>query len=277
LRRLVTGVGVGYLPLHHRDVTLPAPMAPFIWIDTPWGPALHCEPMRPLAHHVFSARGLDVPHADLGTGWGALSAWLGVEESHVWRLRQVHGVTVHTDGVACCDGTWPEGDLLATDRTDVAIAVRTADCVPILYADARTGTVAAVHAGWRGTVAGAAPRMVEVLSSRFGSRPEDLMVAIGPSIGPEAYEVGPEVGDAFSAAWPDDAARGTWWTPLGATGKLLLDLWTITRDQLTGAGVPTDRIHLAGLCTATHVQVFHSYRVDGAGAGRMVAAIRSRR
>jgi polyphenol oxidase len=250
-------------------------MAPFAWIDTPWGPALHCEPMHSLAHHMFSARGLDVPHADAGTGWGPLSAWLGVEESHVWRMRQVHGVTVHTDGVACCDGGWPEGDLLATDRTDVALAVRTADCVPILYADDRTGAVAAVHAGWRGSVAGAAPRMVEVLASRFGSRPEDLEVAIGPSIGPESYEVGPEVGTAFSAAWPEDVARGTWWTPLGASGKLRLDLWTITRDQLAGAGVLPARIHLAGLCTATHAQVFHSYRIDGANAGRMVAAIRS--
>jgi YfiH family protein len=233
--------------------------------------------MRPLAHHVFSARGLDVPHADAGTGWGELSAWLGVEARHLWRLRQVHGVTAHTDGVPCGDGAWPEGDLLATDRADVALAVRTADCVPILYADSRTGAVAAVHAGWRGSVAGAAPRMVEVLASRFGSRAGDLVVAIGPSIGPEAYEVGPEVGDAFSAAWPEDAARGTWWAPLGATGKLLLDLWTITRDQLAGAGVPTERIYVAGLCTATLVEVFHSYRVDGAGAGRMVAAIRSRR
>jgi len=231
--------------------------------------------MDSLAHHVFSARGLDVPHADTGTGWGQLSGWLGVEESHLWRLRQVHGVSAHTDGVGRCDGAWPEGDLLATDRADVALAVRTADCVPILYADARTGTVAAVHAGWRGSVAGAAPRMVEILSSRFGSRPEDLVVAIGPSIGPEAYEVGPEVGDAFSAAWPEDATRGTWWTPLGATGKLLLDLWTITRDQLAAAGVATDRIHLAGLCTATHARVLHSYRIDGANAGRMVAAIRS--
>ena len=100
--------------------------------------------------------------------------WLGVESSHLWRLRQVHGITVHTEAVAPCDGTWPEGDLLATDRHDVALAVRTADCVPILYADPRTGVVAAVHAGWRGTVAGAASRMVEVLAVTFGSRPEDL-------------------------------------------------------------------------------------------------------
>ena len=139
-----------------------------------------------------------------GPGWETLSDWLGVESSRLWRLRQVHGITVHTEAVAPCDGTWPEGDLLATDRHDVALAVRTADCVPILYADPRTGAVAAVHAGWRGTVAGAASRMVEVLAARFGSRPEDLIAAIGPCVGPESYEVGQEVVDAFAAAWPHE-------------------------------------------------------------------------
>ena len=186
-------------------------MSPFAWFETPWGPALRCEVLEPYARHVFTTRGLDLPHADEGSGWTTLAAWLGVESSHLWRLRQVHGLTVHTEAVAPCDGAWPEGDLLATDRHDVALAVRTADCVPILYADPRTGAVAAVHAGWRGTVAGAASRMVEVLATRFGSRPEDLIAAIGPCVGPESYEVGQEVIDAFAAAWPSAADRGTWW------------------------------------------------------------------
>lgn len=249
-------------------------MAPFRWADTPWGPALQCEPLAALARHVFTARGLDLPHADSGDGWAPLAAWLGVDDEHLWRVKQVHGVTALTDHVAPCDGVWPEADLVATDRPDVALAVRTADCVPILYADERTGAVAAVHAGWRGTVAGAGPRMVDVLRVRFGCNPDDLVVAIGPSIGPEAYEVGQDVVDAFQAAWPDDAARGTWWAPRAAPGKYLLDLWTVTRDQLAGAGVRPQRIHLAGLCTATHADVFHSFRADGASAGRMAAAIR---
>ena len=249
-------------------------MAPFTWIDTPWGPALACEALQPFAHHVFTARGLDLPHADAGAGWASLASWFGVEPSDLWRMRQVHGVTAHTDAVAPCDGTWPDGDLLATDRTDVALTVRTADCVPLLYADTRTGAVAAVHAGWRGTVAGAASRMIEVLAARFGSRPEDLIVAIGPCIGPEMYEVGQDVVDAFSSAWSMDAARGTWWVSRDVPGKYLFDLWTITRDQLAAAGVPRVRIHLAGLCTATHAAVLQSYRIDGAAAGRMVAAIR---
>ena len=251
-------------------------MAPFAWIDTPWGPALACEALQPFAHHVFTARGLDLPHADGGAGWAPLAQWLGVETADLWRMRQVHGVTVHTDDVAPCDGTWPEGDLLATDRADVALAVRTADCVPILYADTRTGAVAAVHAGWRGTVAGAASRMVDVLAARFGSRPDDLIVAIGPCIGPERYEVGQDVVQAFASAWPGDAARGTWWVSCDVPGKYRLDLWTITRDQLAAAGVAPTRIHLAGLCTATHAAVLQSYRIDGAAAGRMAAAIRRR-
>jgi copper oxidase (laccase) domain-containing protein len=212
---------------------LPAPMAPFSWIDTPWGAALQCDALVPLATHLFTARGLDLPHADSGDGWAPLARYLGVEPDHLWRVRQVHGVTAHTQDVRPCDGAWPEGDLLATDRDDVA-----------------------------------------VLSSRFGSRPEDLVIAIGPSIGPEAYEVGPDVIDAFGAAWPDDVRRGTWWQAAPATGKYWLDLWTATRDQLAAAGVRPERLHLAGLCTATHADVFHSYRVHGAAAGGMAAGIR---
>ena len=97
-------------------VTMPAPMSPFAWFETPWGPTLRCEALEPYARHVFTTRGLDLPHADNGSGWTTLAEWLGVESSHLWRLRQVHGLTVHTDSVAPCDGAWPEGDLLATDR-----------------------------------------------------------------------------------------------------------------------------------------------------------------
>jgi len=258
-------------------MSLPAPMMPFRWIETPWGPALACDELDPYAAHVFAARGLDLPHADKGSGWAPLASWLDVDPDHLWRLRQVHGVRVHTDGVVPCEGAWPEGDLLATDRTDVALAVRTADCVPLLYVDPRSGAVAAVHAGWRGTVAGAAARMVDVLHRRFGSAPDRLVVAIGPSVGPDAYEVGQDVVDAFMATHPAEAARGTWWTRAALPGKYLLDLWTITREQLEAAGVQPRHIHLAGLCTVTHADVLHSYRVHGAAAGRMVAAIRAGR
>ena len=255
----------------------PVPLSPFRWIETPWGPALSCEALDPYAAHGFTARGLDVPHADEGSGWVSLASWLDVAPDRLWRLRQVHGVTAHTENLAPCDGAWPEGDLLATDRTDVALAVRTADCVPILYVDPQSGAVAAVHAGWRGTAANAAGRMVDLMQRRFGTAPERLVVAIGPSVGPGAYEVGQDVVDAFLARQPEDFGRGRWWSSGRAAGKYLLDLWTITRDQLAAAGVAPQSIHLAGLCTVTHADVFHSYRVNGAAAGRMAAAIRARR
>ncbi len=82
--------------------------------------------------------------------------------------------------------------------------------------------------------------------------------------------------DAFTASWPKESARGTWWVERDAPDKYLLDLWTITRDQLAAAGVAPANLHLAGLCTATHSAALQSYRVDGMAAGRMVAAIRRR-
>lgn len=256
---------------------LPSSSPSFRWTETPWGPALVCEALEPYADHLFSARGLDVPHANEGTGWSPLAQYFGVDDTHLWRVHQVHGVTAYTDDLAPCEGVWPDGDLLATDRDDVALSVRTADCVPLLYADSRLGVVAAVHAGWRGTVAGAAPRMVEVLARRFGSQPRDLIVAIGPSLGPERGEFGADVVDAFVAAWPEPTRTAQWWKAGERPGKSLLDLWTISRDQLVAAGVDAAQVHIAGLCTLTHAEVFHSYRAEGQAAGRMASAIRRRR
>ena len=252
-------------------------MAPFEWFEAPWGPSLVCRALSPWAHHVFTAHGLDVSHPDRGDGWATLAEWFDVPPSHVWRLRQVHGVCVFTDEPDARGGDWPEGDLLATDRTDVALAVRTADCVPVLLADRRTGIVAAVHAGWRGAVADAVGRMVEVMGERFGSSPRDLVAAIGPCAGPEAYEVGEDVVQAFRTAYPHEDTRPRWWRTAPQHGKYLLDLWTITRDQLLAAGVDAADVHLAGLCTVTHADRLHSFRVQGARAGRMASVVMRRR
>ena len=152
----------------------------------------------------------------------------------------------------------------------LALSVRSADCVPILLADRRTGAVAAVHAGWKGTAAGAALVAVQALASRYGSASDDIVAAIGPSIGPCCYEVGRGLEQHF-AAHPE--APG-WFS---RDTKPRLDLWRATCDQLGRAGIPTEQIHLCGLCTSDHPAVFHSYRRDGKKAGRLVAAIRSAR
>ena len=91
---------------------LPEPSSPFRWGHAPWGSVLRCDALTPLAAHVFTARGLDLPHADAGAGWAPLAAHLGVSDLRLWRVRQVHGVTAHTADVQPCDGAWPEGDLL---------------------------------------------------------------------------------------------------------------------------------------------------------------------
>jgi YfiH family protein len=152
-----------------------------------------------------------------------------------------------------------EADVLLSDAADIAIAVRVADCVPLLMADRVRGAVAAVHAGWRGTVARAAPAAVQSLEREFGTRPADLVVAIGLSIGSCCYEVGPELVDAFAAAGPERHLIDRWFLapppPRGSRDRpaLRLDIARANADQLVLAGVPGEQIYSCGLCTAMHL------------------------
>jgi YfiH family protein len=246
--------------------TLPAPSPPFRWSEAPWGPALVCDALSPYAFHFFSARGIDVHGPESAPGWDEVAGALGVAVDRLWRMRQVHGIDVT---VADCG---PEGDLLVTERDDAALAIRTADCVPILLVDPHRRVVAAVHAGWRGTALGAAVHVVSLLEERYDVAAEHLVAAIGPSIGPDRYEVGPDVPQGFARRF--DASLVDRWCPRVGEQRFKLDLWQANQDQLMMAGVPSSQVHVARLCTATHADVFHSYRVDGARAGRMVAGIR---
>ena len=175
-----------------------------------------------------------------------------------------------------------DADVLVSDAPEPAIAVRAADCVPLLMADSVSGAVAAVHAGWRGTAAGAARAAVKALTREFGARPADMVVAIGPSIGACCYEVRTELVDAFAAAGHARHLVDRWFVTFpprrgerGASG-LRLDLWAANRDQLMLSGVPEENIHTSGLCTASNLDVFPSYRAEGESAGRLAAVIRAR-
>jgi YfiH family protein len=171
--------------------------------------------------------------------------------------------------------------VLVSNDPDVAVAVRAADCVPLLMADPRTGAVAAVHAGWRGTAAGAATAAVESLRQEFGVEPENLVAAIGPSIGLCCYEVGTELVDKFAAAGHARHLIDRWFvaTPPGrGSGEpppLRLDVAGANRDQLMLAGVREANIHMSGLCTAENVPVLTSFRKERHQAGRLAAVIRS--
>jgi YfiH family protein len=145
------------------------------------------------------------------------------------------------------------------------VAVKTADCVPILLADSVNRVVAAVHAGWRGTVQEIVRLTIERMEDRFGTKPEDIVAEVGPSIGPCCFEVGPEVARQFSK-WNSALAN--------RNRKEHLDLGDINCAQLCKAGVPAQHIRQIGLCTMCEPKLFHSYRRDREAAGRMMSWIR---
>ena len=250
----------------------PDPGAAFRWHETTSGAVLRCTPLEAVAHHAFTSRQLQL-RGDRPERWTAAVATVGCGVDCLRRVRQVHGAAVHVVGDA---GPAPEprpaADALVTATPGLVLSVVTADCVPILLADPATGAVAAVHAGWRGTAAGIAGAAVAALGREFGVASASLVAAIGPSIGACCYDVGEELLEAFAAAGHDSAARADWFARDDA-GRLRLDLWSANRDLLLHAGLRPDRIHVAGLCTKTHLDWFESYRADGTQAGRLAAII----
>jgi YfiH family protein len=276
---------------------MPLPAVPdsFHWTEESWGAALRCRPLESLAPHLFTTRQLSLASAG---DYQQLARAVGVDR--VVTLTQVHGAAVSVVRKADTTSTGrdmsppaspPEADVLVSDSPDVAIAVRAADCVPLLMADRLTGAVAAVHAGWRGTAARAAVAGLNALEREFGSRPADVVVAIGPSIGPCCYEVGSDLVDAFAAAGHERYLIDRWFStpPAFADGfggtsrfsrerpRLRLDVAGANRDQLILAGVPAEHIHQAGLCTAMHLDVLTSFRAEKENAGRIAGVIRARR
>ena len=252
-------------------MTLPEVPASFYWTDESWGPALRCRALDPVAQHLFTTRQLPLPAP---AAWAALADAVGVPVGHVVSLSQVHGrdvVVVRED----LPVERPTADALVSDRADAALVVRAADCVPMLIGDQRTGAVGAIHAGWRGTAARAAVAAVEAMAHEFGSIPADLVVAIGPAIGPCCYEVGPDLVDAFAAAGHERYLIDRWFlTP--REQKMRLDVPGANRDQLILAGVREQNIHTSGLCTAMHLDLLTSYRAERENAGRIAGVIRAR-
>jgi polyphenol oxidase len=256
----------------------PQPSGEFEWAQESWGAALRCRPLADLALHCFSTRdlALDGTRADSPASWAALSRSLGLEPGSLVRMRQVHCAGVlearrESAVLPASSSEWPEADIAVTDDPSLALSVRAADCVPILLADRRNGAVAAIHAGWKGTAAGAAIVAVQSLMARYLTNPENVIAAVGPSIGPCCYEVGPDLAQHFSS----HEEAPTWFSSASPGAPPRLDLWRATRDQLARAGVPSKQIHVCALCTFDHPALFHSYRRDGRNAGRLVAAIRS--
>jgi len=189
-------------------------------------------------------------------------------------LRQVHGAEViaiprdgeSAPGAAGAAGTaWCAGDAdaLLTDAPNVALEIRVADCVPIFAIDPVRRVVGLAHAGWRGTIANVGGRLVDAFAARFGSRPADIRVWIGPCIGPECFEVGPEVAAPFRERFGPDVLRD----------ERHVDLRAAHRAAFAAAGLRDAHVRTVELCTVCRRDLLHSHRGSGGTAGRNLAII----
>jgi len=204
--------------------------------------------------------------------WGAMNVGYHVGDSPVdvtenrRRLFRALGLRadtlvtagqVHSDVVALVSapGHQERTDGLATLSGGLTLAVFCADCVPVWLLDPKTPAAAVVHAGWKGSLAGIAGRAARLMIERLGCRPKNLLAAIGPSIGPCCYEVGPDVAGPAADLYGPDVLSAP-----GPGGKARLDLWEINRRALTRAGLDPWRVYVSGLCTSCREDLFHSHR-----------------
>lgn len=158
-------------------------------------------------------------------------------------------------------------DALITNQTDIFIGVTTADCVPVLIYDPVKNIIATIHAGWKGTAVRITAKTVTKMVSEYKSNPYDLIVGIGPSISPERFEVGDEVGDTFATkgfSLSDISFRNK------QTGKLHINLWKANYIQLLEMSVLPNNIEIAGLCTQSNPNLFFSARRQSIHSGRML-------
>lgn len=231
-----------------------------------------------VAQAVFTRRGgvSQTPWASLNVG-----STVGDHPAHVLenRHRAFHSMgrapdslydvwQVHGREVVCVDKPRPadaphiKADTILTDRRDVTLFMRFADCVPILLADPVRRVVGLVHAGWQGTVKRAAQAAVEAMQTRYGSNPADIRACIGPSIGPDHYEIGPDVAAQVRTSFNGQAER----LLLKHNGRVHLDLWTANRLTLQEAGVL--QIEVSEICTACHTEDWYSHRREHGRTGR---------
>jgi polyphenol oxidase len=200
------------------------------------------------SRNIYRVRELDALEW-LTYGFGTRSSNVPAIFANLATACQIHSVEcIVAEGRS---GALGKGDALLENTPGAIVAVKTADCLPILLVDERHKVVAAVHAGWRGSAAGIAQRAVEKMRERFGTRPEDLHAAIGPGIGRCCYEVGPDVAVRF-----------------GAETRTHVDLPAVNRRQLLETGIRRERVYTIELCTKCNPMEFHSFRRDGEAAGR---------
>lgn len=215
-------------------------------------------------------------------------AALGASDLTLVSLHQIHSDVVRSFDAAPAKQC--KGDASLTNRAGLLLGVRTADCGPVLVVDPKRRVVAAVHAGWRGTLQRIVTKTIGQMQMEFGCRAQDLMAAIGPTIGGCCYEVGTEVAAAFAAKFANaaelfdelrtgDEPNPLQWLNMMPPGhqpppnKVLLDLKKANRAQLLEAGLREENIFVTRVCTSCHVDHLFSYRKEGAASGRLMGVV----
>jgi hypothetical protein len=213
---------------------------------------------------------------------------VGAKDFTLVPMKQIHSALVRL--VSSAPAQSCKGDGSTTKEPGVLLAVQTADCVPILLVDPKKRAVAAVHAGWRGTLARIAQKTIGRMRFEFGSKPADLLAAVGPSIGPCCYEVGAELVSKFTAQFADAAdyfdeprsgeePNPLQWLNMAPPGhqpppkNVHLDLRKANRSQLLAAGLRARNIFTSNVCTSCRSDLFFSYRKEGALSGRLLSVI----
>jgi YfiH family protein len=213
---------------------------------------------------------------------------LGATDLKLVSLKQIHSDVIHLFDAAPAEPC--RGDASVTKRPGLLLGVQTADCVPILLVDPKKRAIAAVHAGWRGTLGRIVVKAIGKMQMHFGSKPPDLLAAIGPAIGGCCYEVGTEVATQFlsqfaeAPEWFDEFRTGDepnpiQWLNMMPPGhqpppkNVLLDLRKANRAQLLGTGLRATNIFVSDLCTACRRDLLFSYRKEGPQSGRLMSVI----
>jgi YfiH family protein len=198
---------------------------------------------------------------------------MGLREVDTRTTWQVHGRDVLVARQAEAP-TWPppKADGIITADRGVPLVMRFADCVPLVFFDPVKQAIGLSHAGWRGTLSGIGPATVNAMHAAFGSRPQDIVAGVGPSIGPCCYQVGQEVIEQVQKVFDDSKALIR---PLSSGEGAFLDLWAANEQALRLAGVL--HIELAGLCTACHSHEFYSHRAANGNTGRFAVVLQMNR
>jgi YfiH family protein len=186
---------------------------------------------------------------------------LGIKMEQLAKSHQVHGNEVF---VAEHPGNTEGYDALITNKKEIFLVVSIADCTPILIHDEKNNAVAAIHAGWRGTVGKIVINALVKMKEQYGTQGKDCKAYIGTCIGPKHFEVGEEVANHFT----DDEKK---FDP--STQKWLVDLKSANRNQLSAAGVFTENIEISPYCTVENNDLFFSHRYGKGKTGRMMAVI----